>query len=476
MARFVFSALYNESAAFLDHFVANFLAHTDHLSHLYVNLSRQSPAREDQINSSRVTVFRGGFDRQAFGHTLLAGHMESFARAVIDIPQFEYFMTVASNSLFFRSFDTPEVLRLLESSPRLTPAIPVANLPDRWYWSKLRSQVEACRTLTSDWNLQFLLDGQIEGRIASRGDWQLVHDVQASLVPCWSDFEAPLEEIIPPSVIHGLGSGHTINICYNRFVEAKKSYRGGFAQTSDLVASALPEHICIIKWFERSILSPQTMQVATDHGRDLTNWLTSEERQSRTGVEQELLLGSNYQSLLGIRSKANLVADGVGQIPASATFQLAAQRQVVDCDGNPTNRLSAFYFLEDTGLPLSFKTKSNADGDLFIHCYFNGSPQQAPSPSAHLKQAYFYFPIPTCAGLRLAVDASIHGVAPVDILNNLCLFDGRSFGLRQPFTSSVVFHEFCFEMFFDTDACVAAHIGFPVFLGSSLRLRLHHLR
>jgi hypothetical protein len=476
MARFIFSALYNESAEFLDHFVANFLAHTDHLSHLYINLSRQSPAREDQISSSRVTVLRGCFDRKAFGHTLLAGHMECFKKATVDNPEFEYFTTVASNSLFFRPFDPSQVLRHLESSARVKAAIPLADLPERWYWPKLRSQSAACETLAADWKLQSLVDGQIEGRIAQRSDWQLVHDVQVSLFPQWSGLEAPLEEILPTTVIHGLGSGHTINVCYNRFLEAKTSYRGGFVKTSDLVAPTLPEHICLVKWFERTILSPETLQVVTDHGRDLTNWLTSESRDSRTGNEQELLLGCNYQNLLSIRTKNNLVVDGTGKLPQASAFQLTSQRQVVDCDGSPSNRSSSFFFLEDTNVPLSLKTKTNLDGDLFIHCYFNGSPQQAaPHSAAHLKQAYFYFPIPTKAALRLAVEASIHGVEPNDILNNLCLFDGLGFGLRQPITSSVIFHEFSFEMFFDTDACVSAHLGFPIFLGSSLRLRIFNV-
>ncbi|MFZ4565796.1 MAG: hypothetical protein ACOYMY_04970 [Prochlorococcaceae cyanobacterium] len=456
--------------------MANFLAYTDQLSHLYVNLGCKSPAREDQISSSRVTVFRGGFERKAFGHTLLAGHMECFERATLDNPEFEYFTTVASNSLFFRFFDISEVLSRLESSTRRKPSVPLANLPDRWYWPKLRSQGTACETLAAKWKLELLVDGQIEGRVAHRSDWQLVKDVQASLVSNWSALEAPLEEILPPTVIHALGSGHTLNVCHNRFVEAKASYRGGFVKTADLVAPSLPDHICMIKWFERSILSPETLQVVTDHGRDLTSWLAAESRDSRTGIEQELLLGCNYQNLLSVRTKTNLVQNGSLKLPQSSTFQLISKRQVVDCDGSPSSRSSAFFFLEDTDVPLSFKLKTSAEGDLFVHCYFNGSPQQAlPHPTAHLKQAYLYLPIPTSAALRLAVDASIHGVEPREILNNLCLFDGRSFGLRQPMTSSVVFHEFCFEVLFDTDACVTAHLGFPIFLGSSLRLRIFNV-
>ncbi|MFM7230175.1 MAG: hypothetical protein ACKO2F_11140 [Cyanobacteriota bacterium] len=475
LVRFVFSALYNESAEYLDHFVGNFLAHTDHQSHLYVNLSPKSKACEDQVLASRVTVFRGGFDRQAFGHTLLAGHMECFAKAVAELPEFEYLITVASNSLFFRCFDAPQVLYSLESSSRVSPTVPVADFPDGWYWDKMRTQTEPCKVLTSKWDITSLINGQIEGRIAQRSDWQLIDDVHSSLAPFWTNLQAPLEEVIPTSVIHTLGSGQTINICYNRFVEAKQTYRGGFVKCSDLVSSSLPDSVCMMKWFERSILSPETLQVVSIHGLELTNWLNSEPRDSRSGVEQELMLGSNYHSLLRIRPKINLISEASAVIPQASSFQLIAQRQIVDCVGQPCDRSSAFFFLEDTGVPLCLKTKMNDGSDLFVHCYFAGSSQKPESVTSPQLQAYLYFPIPSCSPLRIAVDASVHGIDPIEILNNLCLFDGLGFGLRQPFSSSVGFHEFSFEVLFDTSACVAAHIGFPVFLGSSLRLRMHQV-
>jgi len=477
MVRFVFSALYNESAEYLDFFVDNFLAHTDHLCHLYVNLSLQSPASEQQIDSARVTVFRGGFERQAFGPTLLAGHFEAFVRACSEIADFEYFSTIASNSLFFRQFDSPAVLQELSLRPRHTPTQAIHDLPNKWYWPHLRSESSACEALAHKWNLQALTDGQIEGRFASRDDWQIVRDVHESLMPHWQSLQAPLEEILPPTVICVLGSGKTINICYNRFAEIKEAYRGGFATAQDLSAPHYPQHICLLKWFERSSLNPETMQVATEYGRELTRWLTQEPPDSRIRLEQELLLGHNYHALLQCRTYNSLVgdADATETAPVVTSFQLEAKRQVVDPQGLITNRSGAFFFLEDTGLALTIKTKTTDQNELFLHCYFNGSPVELTSQQNILKQAYFYLPIPSRSALRLLLQGSVHGVQPSAIIQHLCLFDGRGFGLRPPVAPTIIFHEFTCELYLDTSAAQMAHLGIPLYLGMSLRLRLHDI-
>jgi hypothetical protein len=63
MFKFVFSALYNETAEYIDVFVANILHYTDDDVALIVNLGRDVPVPVDRDFGPRVRLIRGEVQR-----------------------------------------------------------------------------------------------------------------------------------------------------------------------------------------------------------------------------------------------------------------------------------------------------------------------------------------------------------------------------------------------------------------------------
>ncbi len=261
----VFSALFNESDAFLTTFVRNFLNNTGDGTVLVINLPSgrtiPCPAAE---NSERVLVFSGEVQRRKFGHTLLCGHLESFEHASRTVGAFDFFCPLASNSLFARPFNLPAALEKLRTRPETT-SNDLDDLMEVWWWVKVKRNPRFIAFLKRVWGLTHASQNQIEGLFAARSDWAVMHERFGQILELGGTIEPgmefPMEEILPATLIKQFGSGHFAYICH---IFWARSYQGKVVLADILdMPSLFPDEICILKWFERDPNDLATAAVST---------------------------------------------------------------------------------------------------------------------------------------------------------------------------------------------------------------------
>ncbi len=269
--RVVFSALFNESEAFLATYVRNFLNNTGDNAFLAINLpsGRQIPCREAE-ESDRVLVFPGEVQRRKFGHTLLAGHLESFEHAAQALGGFDFFCPLASNSLFARPFNLPAAVEKLKVKP-VTTSNDLDNLLEVWWWVKVKRSPRFIAFLKDVWDLTHVSQNQIEGLFASRNDWAVLHERLPQILELGGtiepDQEFPMEEILPATLMKQFGSGYFTYICH---IFWTRSYQGKVVLADILdMPTLFPDEICILKWFERNPDDVATAAVSTGWIRNL---------------------------------------------------------------------------------------------------------------------------------------------------------------------------------------------------------------
>ncbi len=267
----VFSALFNESEAFLASYVRNFLNNTGDGAVLVINLpsGRQIPCR-DAEESERVLVFSGEVQRRKFGHTLLSGHLESFEHATQKLGTFDFFCPLASNSLFARPFNLPAALEKLKVKPTTTTN-DLDNLMEVWWWVKVKRNPRFIAFLKNVWGLTHVSQNQIEGLFAARNDWAVLHQRFGQILELGETIEPemafPMEEILPATLIKEFGSGHFTYICH---IFWARSYQGKVVLADILdMPSLFPDEICILKWFERDPNDLATAAVSNRWIQDL---------------------------------------------------------------------------------------------------------------------------------------------------------------------------------------------------------------
>ncbi len=332
--RIVFSALYNESDAFLDAYLANFLHHTGAESVLLVNFP---PGRTipDNLPGDRVVVFNGDTRRHKSGHTLLMGHLESYALALQRFGEFDYFCPLASNSLFVRRFDPAAAVRQLRAGHKVPidlditydVGLDIDRLPDNWHWPKIGGNRPFMTFLKERWGIDRLSQNQIEGLMASRADWGLLH-ARLPEFPSMGDLVLqeesaflPLEEILPSTFFLAFGSGRYVNICHvfwNRF-----NHTGSGRVTIDelLGFSRYPAHLCLMKWFERDVHAVETAAVTQLWSQTLLAGLATTSHGAGEQLLQRLLL-ENLASSLRVQEVA---------IPFSAGWQSSPEHVLPPC-------------------------------------------------------------------------------------------------------------------------------------------------
>ncbi len=278
--RVVFSALFNESEAFLAAYVRNFLNNTGDGTFLVINLpaGRQIPCREAD-ESERVLVFSGEVQRRKFGHTLLTGHLESFEHATQALGAFDFFCPLASNSLFARPFNLQAALEKLKVKPRTT-SNDLDNLLEVWWWVKVKRNPRFIAFLKEVWGLTHVSQNQIEGLFASRNDWAVLHQRLPQILELGGTIEPeqefPMEEILPATLIKQFGSGHFAYICH---IFWTRSYQGKVVLADILdMPSLFPDEICILKWFERNPHDVATAAVSTGWIRNMLGQVSEDLR------------------------------------------------------------------------------------------------------------------------------------------------------------------------------------------------------
>ena len=401
MFKFVFSSLFNETPEYLDLYIANFLHYTESDVVLIVNLGRGVPVSLDRDFGPRVRLLRGEVQRSAFGHTLLAGHMESFAYAEDVFPDFGWFLTIASNSLFFRRFDGALTVADANTKRRAPDDHVMWHaLPEAWHWQKFLGFEAAGARLRSRWGIDGLSRTQIEGSFASRKDWELVADVASDLTGYWCGLQAPLEEVLPLSVMQTLGSGRITHICKVKWVFP---FRKELVRLEEMIDTRnLPDHVCMMKWFSRDPLAPETMIVGTSLGQALLQAL----QQAAPGGQADLNLEVLLLMFLGqveARSRGMLVPFNPGRklqethrLPPLETI---AARQICGIDGGAVEASEPYLYFEHTGARLELTLHFSGPRKLHIEC--RASPGQDDAVMPEGLQVYLYLPTPQARLLKL---------------------------------------------------------------------------
>ena len=364
--RVVFSTLYNESDGFLATYVENFLRHTGPDAALIVNLPPgRSIACPVAANSDRVVVITGALARRKFGHTLLNGHLEAFDAALRRFGRFGYFCSLASNSLFARRFD-PAVARAALARSGHVAGVDLHDLPDHWHWPMLAKSPGLIPFMRDTWGLTKVGGNQIEGLFATAADWGLLHARREEIIAFGAtmqpDAEFPMEEILPATILCTFGSGRFVHLCHMFW---DRPFTDN-VQLDDLlgIGGRFPDHVCLLKWFERSPVNLITAAAATGMAGDLTERLAAvpEAQRNQQRVLHRLIFAEMARALrpqerfLSLLSTWRPAADGQ---PPGRRFgfnpTLDGNRQVIGLPvgpDTPSGQALAYLFTEQTGVPL----------------------------------------------------------------------------------------------------------------------------
>jgi hypothetical protein len=372
--RVVFSVLYNESTAFLANYIDNFLGFTGPDEILIVNLQ---PGREiDSLpRNDRVFLFNGLVRRHKLGHTLLVGHLEAFEFAVRTVGDFGFFCTLASNSLLVRRFDREAAIMMVNASHHETQ-VDLDHLPGGWWnWLKTINENPVFIDFLRDhWGLRRISLNQIEGLIAPRADWAILHghlpEITTLGAAIVDGHEFPCEEVLPSTLFITLGSGHYAHICHNFWSRPN----GGRVQFDDLLdlPTMYPDHVCAMKWFERSSSSLETAAVTQAWSRELISNAAAAIAVENIDdlLDRRILLEKLVLSLRAreaFRPVSGNWVPGSGSAPRSWMFparQVQAIRQVMtiltsgDC---PAHEATAHVYFENTKHDLQLEVMLTED-------------------------------------------------------------------------------------------------------------------
>lgn len=425
MFKFIFSALYNETADYLDVFVANFLNYTDQDTALIVNLGHDVPVPLDRDFGPRVRLIRGEVLRAPWGSTLLAGHMESFGYADNVFPDFGWFITIASNCLFFRRFDG--ALAVADAVSRTRPSQMWRKwnaLSDDWNWPLLRGFETAGERMRLQWGIDGLESGQIEGCMASRADWALTAGVAADLAGYWDGLKAPLEEIMPPTVIDSIGSGQRNLICHIYWTEDAR-----FIRLDDMIdTQSLPRHVCMMKRFRREPLNAETLIVSTPLGQSLLLAMQQAAPGSQEDLNIEVLLRLFLAQVEARRQPVLFHPGGtLRDTPSPEPLDMVAVRQICGLDGGPAEAGEPFLYFENTGARVLLAIHAPEPGRLCIACQAHPAQEGAEIPVG--LQAHLCLPAPQA--LRLRLSGHVKGVSVEEVVEKIVWGD-ESYSILPP--------------------------------------------
>ncbi|WP_424814431.1 hypothetical protein [Roseococcus sp. YIM B11640] len=273
----VFSVLFNEDRDHLRTIFANFLGHTSQDEHLVINLApgRYNIAALGEV-PARIHLLVGATERQKLGHTLLVGHLESFEFALNRIGAFDYFCTLASNSLFVRPFRW-KAAQIALSEGQVHSFVKLRDLPQGWWWPRIRGNEAFAASIERNFGIDEVASSQIEGFFAARRDWSEVHKRLPGIIEAGrllaEEGLIPLEEVFPATIIGKFGSRRVAHICHMFWNRLEQ--QGGLVEIQDIVdvQSRFPPHIFAMKWFPREKFALPTALVSDEWGTRLARLL-----------------------------------------------------------------------------------------------------------------------------------------------------------------------------------------------------------
>jgi hypothetical protein len=417
--KIVFSCLYGESEEFLEILIFNFMAHTDESALLVINVSDKLKHKdESEFPGARLLIKKYGAQRTAWGHTLLGGHIENFRLAQERIGSFDYFVAMASNSLFVRPFDLSAALKASElNADAISGAgLSTEEMTDDWHWPSLRNTTSLTERLASRWNIDRFSQNQIEGLFTSCDNWRILGEIFDDIKGHCEGLTAPLEEILPSTVWKNLGNKQYAYICYmywDRYLQGLLRE----ATVSDVLNSdRLPQQVVMLKWFSRSQAAPEARAVGTSVGLELIKAIKSiKSQQDHIGLqalirdcsreldykeERVSLFSPLPRSRINKRDLTNASGFASKIMRRSVEFECVARRQVIPIDHgfipNAADGHLPYIYMEDNGLSSNIRLeliKSNQAIDVLrIDCE-TISPTEANARSLPTLLAYLYVPL-----------------------------------------------------------------------------------
>lgn len=503
MPAVVFSCLYGESEDFLSFLIFNFLNHTSESDFLLINLpSHLQHINESDLLSSRVILKKGGASRRPWGHTLLGAHVENFRLAETRVPSFQYFVAMASNSLFFRPFKLEAALAVAQqnSDSAILKGISIEALPDAWHWPKFKSASNLIYRLEKTWNVEKYCSNQIEGFFVKKDDWGAIAEIAEDVASYADGCDAPLEEIIPSTLLHKKNTSFFANICH---VHWDRTVSQGFREVGvqDILEPvAMPDHIIMQKWFRRSC-SAETLAVSTPLGLHLTQAVqTIDSPKQYLGLRALL---ANYQQQLSERvvrasifdfpnkkRSANRQSDPVSEV-SKQIFQkkleisCIANRQAIPLEAElfpgEQGGQQSFLWMEQNGneAKITFELFSNEVGPVVLKVSCKGASRvEARQDKELVLFAYCYIPVDMTQNVGCALSLEVTcdtELMAQQIAQRIAIKNGNNILVMQPFEASV------------TDRGVVASydllnnnerpsIGFPIYLNSDMSVRLDIVR
>lgn len=355
--------------------------------------------------------------------------MQSFGYAEEVFPDFGWFIPIASNSLFFRGFDG--ALAVADAVARRPSALwsKWEDLPQNWHWPLLRGFQAAGERLRMQWGIDGLGSGQIEGRIASRADWALTAKVAGDLAGYWNGLQAPLEEILPFTVINALGSGQMSLICHIYWDQGAR-----FARSDDMIDEQdLPRHVCMIKRFRRDPSAIETLIVGTPLGRSL---LLATQRAAPGSKEDQNIEVLLRTFLAQVEARREPIPHNPGirllEAPGSTPLDVIAVRQICGLDGGHPEVGEPYLYFENTGARVQVSIHAPGLGKLRIDCQALPAQEGAEAPVG--LQAHLCLPAPRA--LLLKLNARVEGGSVEEVVHRIVWGDD-GYSILSAFTWKV---------------------------------------
>ena len=281
----VFSVLFNESNAFLRLLIDNFMHFAGEKAFFVINLPEGFEPKLDHPGALKRVAFTCGQKRAGLGHWLLAGHLENVAVADQWLGQYDYFVPIASNSLFIRPFAVELAAERLAAqvAPEwyVEPSL-IVETEDRlgverqdWWYPRIDQQQGFLRFVREIVQTDRLVPMQIEGLLAPAEQWRdlaglagPIAEMGKGLIP---DNLFPMEEVLTATFFAARHDRNFTSICHVLWHPFRTVIR------MDQVVQPqwhFPPHISMVKWFERDSGAPETVVVATKRGRELIGMIS----------------------------------------------------------------------------------------------------------------------------------------------------------------------------------------------------------
>ena len=282
---FVFSLLHSESLECLKLCIRNFKMFADKGDKLIINSSVQHGYEHDS-GDENVLIVRGS-ERKAHGADLLQGHLQNWRMA---LEQFGagndfVFVTMASNSMFYRAYNKSAVL----ASMSLSECKPLDAMSG-WQYESIRKSESFVKAFGPNY-----LHNQIEGFTTWSSSWRMIERKCNELEYSKHTLEKQicLEEVLPLAVLAS-NKLQATNMCRMKWAESKQGRR--FVTPHDLwiAGKRQPAQVCMYKWFDRDAQSLTSKMVSEEQVQKNFTAFYDQIEQIKPSISERLELARSF--------------------------------------------------------------------------------------------------------------------------------------------------------------------------------------